>query len=105
MSTFTTVVTTAVGNLIVISSDNNPTSTDDVKATASTTSTTISSTSQLGTTPTKVSGVLPSEIVTDPGVQQKNAQDAPFDINDYSLMTSVNLPMIVGPAAEPTAGV
>ncbi|KAL8852865.1 MAG: hypothetical protein Q9221_002241 [Calogaya cf. arnoldii] len=106
MSTFTTVVTTPVGNLIVVSSVGNPTLIDEVKATASTPVTSSSTLeSQLKPTPTKSSGVLPSEIVTDPAVQQKNAQDAPFDINNYDLMTSVNLPMIVGRAAEPTAAV
>ena len=68
------------------------------------------STSQITSTPTSVSGVLPTEIVTDPGtgnaqVQQKNVVDAPLDINNYSLMTSVNLSVIVGRAAEPTAAV
>ncbi|KAI4228109.1 MAG: hypothetical protein L6R36_001889 [Xanthoria steineri] len=108
MSTFTTVVTTAVttavGNLIVESSVGTPNSTGDAKATASTPSAMTSSISQPATIPTKVTGALPSDIVTDPAVRQKNAQDAPFDINNYALMTSVNLPVIVSPAAEPTAG-
>ncbi|KAI4276527.1 MAG: hypothetical protein LQ337_002409 [Flavoplaca oasis] len=123
MSTFTTVVTTPVGNLIVVSSVGEPALSSDVKATESTpstsstsmdqtmsASTTTPSTSQITTPPTSVSGVLPTEIVTDPGtgnaqVQQKNVLDAPLDIDNYSLMTSVNLPVIVGRAAEPTAAV
>ncbi|KAL8995511.1 MAG: hypothetical protein Q9169_004771 [Polycauliona sp. 2 TL-2023] len=107
-STFTTVVTKAVGNLIVVSSVGGETPT--TVSTGSTTTT--SSMSQITTaTSTKVSGVLPTEIVTDPGTgggaqaQQKNALDAPLDIDNYSLLTSVNLPMIVGRASEPTAGV
>ncbi|KAL9003329.1 MAG: hypothetical protein Q9180_009911 [Flavoplaca navasiana] len=123
MSTFTTVVTTPVRNLIIVSSVGEPASSSDVKATKSTPSTTSTSmdqtisasttspsTSQMTTPPTSVSGVLPTEIVTDPGtgnaqVQQKNVVDAPLDIDNYSLMTSVNLPVIVGRAPEPTAAV
>lgn len=123
MSTFTTVVTTPVGNLIVVSSIGGLDLSSDAKATISTpsststsidqtmsASTTSPSTSQMTAPPTSVSGVLPTEIVTDPGtgnaqIQQKNVADAPLDIDNYSLMPSVNLPIIVGRAADRTAAV
>lgn len=46
-------------------------------------------------------GVLPSEIVTDPGTptgraQIEDAQDAPINIETYQLMKSVGLPVVVG---------
>ena len=54
-----------------------------------------------------VSGLLPSIIVTDPNVedQEGNGQGLSFDINTYSLMTSVGVPVVVGRGMEPTARV
>ncbi|KAL8676508.1 MAG: hypothetical protein Q9186_006974 [Xanthomendoza sp. 1 TL-2023] len=107
MSTFQTMASADLANKVVVSSASGLLSTSGAEATSSAIG---SSASQSGPIPTLTSGVLPSVIVTDPGTatgqaQQKNAQDAPFIIDNYSLMKSVSLPVIMGRAVEPTAGV
>ncbi len=109
-STLQTVVAAGVGNLTLFSTASKPVSSNNADTTPSTSS---PSTSQMESLSTSGSGVLPSVIVTDQATatvkaQQKNAQDAqdaPLDINNYSLMKSVSLPVIVGRAVEPTAAV
>ncbi|KAL8813883.1 MAG: hypothetical protein Q9223_006857 [Gallowayella weberi] len=107
MSTFQTVASADLANKVEVSSSSGLLSASSAEATSSAIS---SSASLSGSIPTITSGVLPSVIVTDPGTatgraQQKNAQDAPFNIDNYSLMKSVSLPVMVGQAVKPSAGV
>lgn len=107
MSTFQTIASASIANKAVVSSSGGAFSASSATGIPSAT---IPSTSQMVSIQTLKPGVLPSVIVTDPGpatgqTQQKNAQDAPLNINNYSLAKSVSLPVIVGQAVEPTAGV
>ncbi|KAI4202474.1 MAG: hypothetical protein LQ350_002557 [Teloschistes chrysophthalmus] len=102
-STFQTMASTSVANKAAAVSP----------SVSSTTSSSAMAMASPSTTPTaltlkSISGPLPSVIVTDTSivqVQQQKIQSPSFDINTYSLTTSVEVPVNFGRAVEPTARV
>lgn len=98
ISTFQTVTSASVANKVAVSSSSGSISED---STVMMSSSMIPVATDVATTMTSQSGVLPSVIVTDPApptsrAQIQNAQDAAFNINTYQLMQSVGLPVVVG---------
>ncbi|KAL9020568.1 MAG: hypothetical protein Q9185_002154 [Variospora sp. 1 TL-2023] len=107
-STFQTVVSASVANKVAASFSVR--SSPPASSVAVTSPTSSASTSDSAAVATSTPGVLPSNIVTDPGIptgrpEIQDAQDAALNIGTYQLMKSVALPVVIDQTIRSTATV